>query len=545
MKKLAIITSAFLSFFMGFGALAASTAIRQEEVKADSGPTDITTSDPFHDLVLIYLNGNMADFKGPSDFLRKNRPNDFFQICGFRPYGNDLYIYAYFDNSSKIFPGFSRTTDYYALLTVIERGSGNSIASQETDEFRLTEVGTRWHSGAQGNGGPYYFVKFKAENVFSDDSSGKYYDIIMSSLGNLSGGSYAPLYDVEEEYSFSYDDENYDITAKWWANEAVIMDPTKGVVRLVKENSGSYWDGISMRYVSLTTGYYEDYFLFFDLSRTPDQIISIDFYYTEVTFYGSALKEYRNNGTSDISKLGQSYNVPEEFSYEPGNEIELKYAGTEWATKTVQRFKTVKSSEPAVKHSQRVKTWLPPFSIQRTVETKGIINLRSLPASMQDEDQRNWLTENGAGYHYAALIGNSVCDWTSKLDRESTYYSPLFPEVWNTRTDRFYLYEAHSALNTYALKMVVKDEQGKEASWNVFNHGVDIVDHVTMETHSATLQEWLVAVGKTANGWLVNVILAAYALLSIALLVGELYIVIKFNDKSKKNIPDKADGGSE
>lgn len=505
-------------------------------VKADSNErTDITTSDPFHDLTLIYLDGDMSKFTGPSCFLRKDRPNDYFQVCGFRPYGNDLYIYLYFDNSSPLFPGFDKDVSYYGDFTIAEKGEGNSAISAETSVIALTEIGSRWKSGAQNSGGPYYFVKLKAEGIFPDDAEENTYDIIMNSLGKMKGSSYSVLYDVNEEYCFTYKDENYDIAAKWWANNAVVMSPTKGVVRMIQENSGSYFDGLTMKYVTLSSGYYEDFFLFFNLSKEPSYIVSIDFYYTEIEFYGSALKEYRNNAVMDITngKWGGSYNVPSDISYSVGNEIETKYKDTEWATKTTQKFKTVRGDQKVV-HNTNSFTWLPPFSVGRKVTTPEIVDMNHLSAQIQDEDQRKWLSENGGSYRYATLIGSNICDWTDKLDREDTYYAPLFPEVWNTRTDYHYLYKAHAFDNGYALKMIVKDENGKDASWNVFNHSVYGYEHVLMDTHDATVEEWSVSVGKKVDGWIKDLVLTAYAGFAVALVALEGFLVIKDSSNWQK-----------
>ena len=500
-------------------AVSGSSAIM---ASAESEPTDITASDPFHDLTLIYLDGDMSKFTGPSDFLRKDRPNDYFQVCGYRPWNEDLYIYLYFNNASKVFSGFKESYDYVGLFTIYEKGEGNTIASKTTKTYDLHEVGTRWKSGAQSSGGPYYFVKMKVEGIFEGAGEGSAYDVCFRELGIMAGQNgdvFSKLYDVEEEYSFNYDRDNYDITAKWWANNAVRMDPIKGLVRMTKQHEGWYYDLMTMRNYVPTSGYFEDFYVFFDLDRTPSQILSVDFYWSEVTFYGSAVKMYRSTNMDIMNGKGfGDFNVPEEFSYSPGNEIELKYAGTEWSTQVKQKFRTVKADQTVV-HSQKVTSYLPPFTTVRQVESPEIVNLKALPAQMQDADQRAWLTEQGSGFHYACLINGSeelICDWTDKLDRADTYWAPDFPALWNQRTDYYYLYKAHAFDNAYALKMVVKDEKGQEASWNVFNHAVEGYDHVTMHTHDVTFEEWAIHIGKMAGDWLVPVILTAYSVLAAA-----------------------------
>ena len=62
----------------------------------------------------------MSKFTGPKCFLRDDRPNDYFQVCGYRPWNEDLYIYLYFNNASKLFPGFSPSNNYYGNFTVYE-----------------------------------------------------------------------------------------------------------------------------------------------------------------------------------------------------------------------------------------------------------------------------------------------------------------------------------------------------------------------------------------------------------------------------------------
>ena len=491
---------------------------------AESVSADITSSDPFHDLTLIYLGGDMSKFTGPKCFLRDDRPNDYFQVCGYRPWNEDLYIYLYFNNSSKLFPGFSASNNYYGNFTVYEKGNGNSVASQETSRYRLTEIGSRWKSGAQNSGGPYYFVKLKAEGIFPDASAGKAYDVVFSELGVMAGDSFVKHYDVEEEYSFNYDRDNYDITAKWWANNAVRLEG-KGVVRMTKQHDGSYYSLIGMRNYVPVSGYFEDFFVFFNLDRTPSQILSVDFYYTEVTFFGSAVKSSRDDFVDPLnSSTYADYNVPftaDEvgFTYEVGNEIEVKYKDTEWATKTKQRFHTVKSDQTVI-HRQTATSFLPPFTVNRKVETPEILNLSALDVQLTGEsaaDQKSWLSKQGSGYKYASLINGDeelICDWTDKLDKTERYYAPRFPQFWNYRTDYYYLYQAHAALNTYALRMVVKDEKGQDASWNVFNNAIEIVDHVGMATHSVTFDEWLVHVKKQFGDWLVPVILTAYSVVA-------------------------------
>lgn len=491
---------------------------------AESVSTDITSSDPFHDLTLIYLGGDMSKFTGPKCFLRDDRPNDYFQVCGYRPWNEDLYIYLYFNNASKLFPGFSASDKYYGNFTVYEKGNGNSVASQKTSRYRLTEIGNRWKSGAQNSGGPYYFVKLKAEGIFPDASAGKAYDVVFSELGVMVGDSFVKHYDVEEEYSFNYDRDNYDITAKWWANNAVRLEG-KGIVRMTKQHDGSYYSLIGMRNYVPVSGYFEDFFVFFNLDRTPSQILSVDFYWTEVTFYESAVKSWRDDAWDALnsSTYGDN-NVPftaDEvgFTYEVGNEIEVKYKDTEWATKTKQRFHTVKSDQTVI-HRQTATSFLPPFTVNRKVETPEILNLSALDVQLTGEsaaDQKSWLSKQGSGYKYASLINGDeelICDWTDKLDKTERYYAPRFPQVWNYRTDYYYLYQAHAALNTYALRMVVKDEKGKDASWNVFNNAIEIVDHVGMATHSVTFEEWLIHVKKQFGDWLVPLILTAYSVVA-------------------------------
>ncbi len=529
MRKLFITCLALGSILSAPAAALAVSGSSAIMASAESEQTDITASDPFHDLTLIYLDGDMSKFTGPSDFLRKDRPNDYFQVCGYRPWNEDLYIYLYFNNASKIFSGFNESYDYVGLFTVYEKGEGNTIASKTTKTYDLHEVGTRWKSGAQSSGGPYYFVKMKVEGIFEGAGVGSAYDVCFRELGIMAGQNgdlFSKLYDVEEEYSFNYDRDNYDITAKWWANNAVRMD-AKGVVRMTKQHDGSYYSLIGMRNYVPVSGYFEDFFVFFNLDRTPSQILSVDFYWTEVTFYGSAVKSWRDDAFDvlDSSTYGDN-NVPftaDEvgFTYEVGNEIEEKYKNTEWATKTKQRFHTVKSDQTVI-HGQTATSFLPPFTVNRKVETPEILNLSALDVQLTGyaaADQKNWLSKQGSGYKYASLINGDeelICDWTDKLDRADRYYSPRFPQVWNFRTDYYYLYEAHAALNTYALKMVVKDEKGQEASWNVFNHAVEIVDHVGMATHDVTFEEWLVYVKKHFGDWLVPVILAAYSVLAAA-----------------------------
>lgn len=531
MRKLFITCLALGSILSAPAAALAVSGSSAIMASAESEPTDITASDPFHDLTLIYLDGDMSKFTGPSDFLRKDRPNDYFQVCGYRPWNEDLYIYLYFNNASKVFSGFKESYDYVGLFTVYEKGEGNTIASKTTKTYDLHEIGTRWKSGAQSSGGPYYFVKMKVEGIFEGAGVGSAYDVCFRELGIMAGQNgnlFSKLYDVEEEYSFNYDRDNYDITAKWWANNAVRMD-AKGVVRMTKQHDGSYFNLWTHRWNVPESGYYEDFFVFFNLDRKPSQILSVDFYWTEVTFYGSALKEYRNENVAlsleRLDMYGGSYNVPFQadevgFTYEVGNEIELKYQNDEkFCTKTRQRFHTVKSDQTVI-HEQTSSGFFPPFTtVSRNVETPEIINMSMASVQVGNPDVESWLSKQGAGYSYATLLNGDeelICDWTDKIDRTDRYWSPLFPEVWNYRCDYYYLYEAHAALNTYALKMVVKDEKGQEASWNVFNHAVDIVDHVGMRTHDVTFEEWAIHIGKMAGDWLVPVILTAYSVLAAA-----------------------------
>jgi hypothetical protein len=492
---------------------AASYHAAKVEAESTASATDITASSPWWDLCLLYNGGDANTFNAFSQCVRGDGRYGFFQLAAARPYKTDLYLYFYVDVDNGAGFSYDAASAAYAVTaSSATKGSDGKVSSSSLATKALTMVGKPYNVGTQ------YLSKYVIPGLFPSASSGSTFDVALGTFGTVSDSAYSALFQLDYEQTFTYTDDQYDITTQLWGDKAstVSLVAEDAQPMTVKENTAEMDNSILSGFLGgsvlgSSSGYYEDHFVFFDLDRDPDEILAVDFYYTMVEYYKEAV--YMSMG-----RLGDQdwvfYDTPvgDAAKYAASDGINKTYAPT--MTKRIANCQMYDAGTSKVHTIDNVETgssWLPPFSVSYTRHIPQIINLSTVDESVGDSSTASWLKghavkSDGSLYQYAVCVEATERSWHGKSTRTTTDY------LWGfipTQDDWWALYQSHTAQGIVSGKMTVIAD-GKQLEWNTFSQATNEKPDAPADSHTYTFNELLVAMAKSGWSWIVAIIMAAY-----------------------------------
>ena len=490
--------------------------------------TDITSSSSYHDLCLLFNAGDFSTFSPFTQTYKEGRKHDYFDCVAMRPYGTDVYLYFYFDNRGD--SGRLKWTQSSSYRAAIHAESESGYAA--TGYFDLSLVGNPYRSGDE------YLLKYVARDVFDEITVGDRMGVCAFAFGKAKddGIDDGWSFDFAEQINFTYDDANYDITAKLWgdASKMVTFTESSCVPMIVKDD---VWrSGLS----TAVPGYYvsgswsacdEVFFYFFDADKDFDNLLSIDVSYNLVTYRQSAVY-YETATVSNPNGAVTSeihHDVPDSVDFQSMNEYTSEHI-----------YKTVKQGEFDIRQNYH-SLWdgflglnigaSYPFKFQ------NIYDVKRAAGDSDSPEVRNWIEtygrkEDGKLFQWAVVVDRQQRSWVGNYWDVSPWYY-FFTNSKKYERD----FQAHAIHGLTGIKMSVMQD-GKQLEWNIFTQPIDSKPGKYIEDHSFTLSEILIAVRKRNSG-LANFILCAYygaCALVIALVS---FVVIKTGRKTPKPVKGK------
>jgi len=513
-----------IALLMVVGASSSMAAPAFESIRADASAstTDVTTSNVWWDLCLLYNGGTVNGFNPFSKCLRGDRRFESFQYIGAKPYREDLYLYFYFDNKNTDGFAYDPAALLYAADVSTVYSASGSVGGCTSEPKALSMVGTPYNVGTQ------YLTKYKVAGVFAGAGSGSSFDFTVGSFGINAAGGYVDLYDVNEEMSFTYTDDQFDITAQIWGNKTttVALTHEAAPIMFLKTNDPLIDDKVlgPAWFTSPTDGYYELHWLFFDLDRTPDQIIGLDVYYNEVTFYKVAASEfytvYADPGFHLLTYLppvGESDGAfdASKDKYETVAKSTRAYS---YDTDELGNYTSVHTFDPVTTGQ----TWMPPFQLKYTHHIPQIVSVGT--PQIEDDSARSWIRDNakkadGTSYSYGVLIEQTERQWKGVDHVDGNEWIPFYGKTTYSKA------ECHTLQGIITGKMTVICD-GKTLQWNTFSQAVNGYPGTVAPSHSITVQEMLVKLIKTVAPFGIAVIMAIWAIfwVAVCLLVGWAFV---------------------
>jgi len=533
--------------------VAAGQSIKMAET-TNVGPTDITASNPWWDLCLLYNKGDPDGFNAFSRCVRGDRRYDCFQYICSKPYQSDLYSYFYFDNDNTFDFAYSDAeSDKYTVLASVARKEGSAVAWSNRANYSMKKIGTSYNVGTR------FIIKYKIEGIFKDATASSTFDFALDSIW-ASGTS---LFDISSEQTFTYTDDQYDMTTQLWGTKSKVVTMTKEEARpmTVREVSSDPWViGIAPGgLMSVSSDYYEDHFVFYDLDRYDEinQLLSIDFYYTMVTYYVYDLKWYDQPNTSldgNHSNGGVYYlDVPLNINYEAGGTQEAQCASKGYPTEFEQKkshsyYYNDDGTKHTVDNVEVNKTWSVPFqhTYTYTRHIPQIIDNSTLDSSVQDVNTRSWLQNNakksdGSMYQFSTCFDITKREWVGP---ETKVEPDWWHKFWGESTNYFSVARCHTAQGIIASKMTLVNQEGEQLEWNIFSQSVNEQADVPSAPHSPTdataaINEMLIAFNKQNKGWLVTLAVIGYYVVCSAIAIA---IVILVAGSGSQTVTVKSSG---
>ncbi len=508
MKKrilFAALSSAFLAGAVCFSCGLSSHPI--EARAASSGATDITTSSAWHDLCLLFNDGDFSTYSPFADTYRADRRLDYFDVLAVRPYSNDLYIYCYFNNDNQEGVRFEAGKTYSAGLHA-EKKSGFAI----TDSFPLRVVGSAYRNGTE------YLVKFAADDVYPSASVG---EELSFAVLNVAEGEEVHSWSIDVYYhqTFSYLDARYDITTKIWGETSNVVEVIKPMSKPMLIDTESYAGGAQLFPGGAIVGddqpTIELFGYFFDLSVSFEKLTHLDLYYNMIEYEKEAVHRMTvyNMQTGVWSTI--YWQIPEDTKFDW-----TKEQGNPKAYKSEYRRVDVYDDEQwhitETERSQWTGFLGLDFDHSWTTHVDKIIDLKRGISAVQDVDVRNWLLGNakkddGSLYQYAVFFDEELREWTGQETRSTS----------NVGSRTFYQnYVAHEAHGLLTMRLTETKSTGEQIEWNAFAQPVDSQPGTYKTPHEFTPNEWLIAFTKRNDqSWLKGLILGAYYVLCAALTI--------------------------
>lgn len=489
--------------------------------------TDITSSNAYHDVCILF---NGGDFQTFSPFgTKKGEPLEgksgidtfwkvpYFRFLTGRPYKNDLYLYFYFDDANQ--SGFTFDKDgKYGINAHMFKKNGDEIAWSKEGNFSLTPVGDQYHVGTE------WLAKFVVTGAFPTADKGDTYLYEIDAFGteDPKGAKLAgDVFEFSSAQEFSYENANYDITSTLWGDKSKTVSVTKAEARPMEVEEGTTvrlpgYQGWTAR----SGGHDVDEFhaLFFDLDRSPEEILSLDLSYTMIEYDKEALRyEDKFSMSNAYGHSTAEYEIPSGAEYVEGDSVlnkkrvyktisantkqiaEQNVQFTDWSGSAIANWKAL--TDYAFGRTHRVKTMWPSIVQNKTA------SVSCNPSTAQ------WIGENGrkgdgTQYQYTVFFDSTVSSWDKESRKEQKGW-------WVTTMYKTYWYATHhTAQGIVMLKMTVRDEKGKTLDWNVFMQPVNELPGTRREGRDYSVNDMWKSYLYRSKAWIVPLAIAAYAVLS-------------------------------